>query len=33
VTGRSSVAFPVTIPVNVTGSDGKSDTCLAVLAQ
>jgi hypothetical protein len=33
VTGLSSVAFPVTIPVTVTGSDGKSDTCLAVLGQ
>jgi hypothetical protein len=27
------VTFPVTIPVTVTGSDGKSDTCLAVISQ
>jgi hypothetical protein len=33
LTGLSSVAFPVTIPVTVTGSDGKSDICLAVLGQ
>ena len=32
-TGLSNVAFPITIPVNVTGSDGKSDTCLAALSQ
>ena len=25
--------FPITIPVNVTGSDGTSDTCLAVITQ
>ena len=33
VTGVSTVSLPVTIPVTVTGSDGKSDTCLAVIAQ
>jgi hypothetical protein len=32
-TGVSTLSFPLTIPVTVTGSDGKSDTCIAVITQ
>jgi hypothetical protein len=32
-TGLSTVSFPATVTASVTGSDGKSDTCIAVIAQ
>jgi hypothetical protein len=33
VTGQSTLSFPITVPITVTGSDNKSDTCYAVIGQ